>query len=483
MTALREEMLRRAARVWVLGDVMLDRYLVGTVERVSPEAPVPVLLLDERLERVGGAANVAHNLAALGAEVALGGAVGDDAAGRELAALVRATGARSDGLVTRAATTTTKLRALAGAQQLLRIDEEQRAPLDDAGRAAMIAGCARTVPDPELVLVSDYDKGVVSAELLAAVRRATSAPIFVDPKGRDYTRYRGAALLTPNEREAQLASGIDIVDEPSLRAAAAKLREIVGGGDVVITRGARGMAALVDGGARLLHAPARARRTFDVTGAGDTAIAALALCRAHGLGWEESLHVANVAAGIAVGKVGAVAVYAEELLGALAHEDFNVKLVDRRALGELRRTTTTLGQRLVFTNGCFDLLHVGHLRLLQAARAMGDLLLVAINSDASVRRLKGPTRPIVRADDRALMLAALESVDFVTVFDEDTPLETILACRPDVLVKGGDYTPETIVGAREVAGWGGTVRTVPLVPGRSTTAIVELLQDGTTKKA
>jgi D-beta-D-heptose 7-phosphate kinase/D-beta-D-heptose 1-phosphate adenosyltransferase len=481
MTALREQMIRRAARLWVLGDVMLDRYLVGSVERVSPEAPVPVLLLSERVQRVGGAANVAHNLAALGAEVALGGTVGDDDAGRELSTLVRDSGVRAEGVVVsrRGVPTTTKLRALAGAQQLLRVDEERRVPLDDAERAAVIAGCARAVPDPELVLISDYDKGVVTAALLAAVRQATSAPIFVDPKGRDYARYRGAALITPNEREAQLASGIEIVDENSLRAAALALRQIVGG-DVVITRGARGMSALVDG-TRLLHAPARARRTFDVTGAGDTAIAALALCRAHGLDWDEALHAANVAAGIAVGKVGAVAVYAEELLAALAHEDFNVKLVDRRALGELRRTATTLGQRLVFTNGCFDLLHVGHLRLLQAARAMGDQLLVAVNSDASVRRLKGPTRPIVRAEDRALMLAALESVDFVTLFEEDTPLETILGCRPDVLVKGGDYTPETIVGAREVTGWGGTVRTVPLVPGRSTTAIVELLQDGTAK--
>jgi D-beta-D-heptose 7-phosphate kinase/D-beta-D-heptose 1-phosphate adenosyltransferase len=475
-TQLREKMARHSARIWVLGDVMLDRYIIGTVERVSPEAPVPVLLLNERQQRVGGAANVAHNLAALGAEVALGGSIGNDEAGAELRALVEATGVRAEGLVRRDVPTTTKLRALAGAQQLLRVDDERRVPLESADRNAVIAGCANAVPDPAVVLISDYDKGVVSQELIAAVRRTTSAPIFVDPKGRDYSRYVGSALITPNEREAQLASGIDIVDDETLRAAAARLRQVVGGGDVVVTRGAHGMTALVDGD-RFLHAPARARRTFDVTGAGDTAIAALALCRAHDLPWDDALHVANVAAGVAVGKVGAVAVYAEELLAALSHEDFNVKLIDRRGLAELRRTVSAVGQRLVFTNGCFDLLHVGHLRLLQTARAMGDLLLVAVNSDASVRRLKGETRPVVNERDRASMLAALESVDFVTIFDEDTPLEAILACRPDVLVKGGDYNTETIVGAREVASWGGAVRTVPLVPGRSTTAIVELLGD------
>jgi D-beta-D-heptose 7-phosphate kinase/D-beta-D-heptose 1-phosphate adenosyltransferase len=470
---LGERMDTRSPRVWVLGDVMLDRYFLGSVERVSPEAPVPVLLLEERIERGGGAANVAHNLKALGAEVVLGGSLGRDEAGAALEALMVRAGVSPSGLVRHDGPTTTKLRAVANAQQLLRVDEDSGVRLDAAAQAEMLAGCARAIPDPELVLVSDYGKGVVSATLIPAIRRLTQAPIYVDPKGRDYARYVGATLLTPNEREAALASGVDITDEESLHAAAVALRRIVGGAGVVITRGGKGMSALINGGA-LLHARARARRIFDVTGAGDTAIAALALARVHGLSWPDALHVANVAAGIAVGRVGAVAVEAHELLGALGHEDFNAKLYDHRRLADLRRRSA--GQRLVFTNGCFDLLHAGHLRLLLEARAMGDLLLVAINSDASVRRLKGAERPIVRERERASMLAALESVDFVTVFEEDTPLEAILACRPDVLVKGGDYAVAEIVGAEEVKSWGGDVRTVPLVEGTSTTRLVEKMR-------
>jgi D-beta-D-heptose 7-phosphate kinase/D-beta-D-heptose 1-phosphate adenosyltransferase len=461
-------------RLWVIGDVMLDRYLIGGVDRVSPEAPVPVLRLSQTLHRVGGAANVAQNLAALGAQVALAGVVGQDEAGDQLLSLLQPAGIGARGVLRRAPSmTTVKVRALAGAQQLLRIDQEDRVHLGAAEIAALLDGLAAELPHPEIVLVSDYGKGVISAALMAQLRaRCGGAPIFVDPKGRDYARYAGASLITPNEPEAALAAGVEIQDEASLLAAARRLAAVLPGADILVTRGARGMLMLRSDG-QALRSPARPRQVFDVTGAGDTAIAALAWARAHGLDWPDALRVANVAAGIAVSKVGAAPVHAAELLSALGHDEFGVKLISRGELPELRRTLSLLGRRLVFTNGCFDILHVGHLRLLQAARAMGDALLVAVNSDASVRRLKGPSRPLVKEQDRAALLAGLEAVDFVTLFEEDTPLEAILACRPDVLVKGGDYSVATIVGAPEVTGWGGRVEIVPLVEGRSTTRIVE----------
>ena len=434
---------------------------------------MPVLLLEEVQDRLGGAANVAQNITALGGQVALGGIIGQDEAGARLCELLTARGIGVSGMLRREIVTTVKTRALAGAHQLLRIDSERKLNPTPEDIQAVLSGLQRDLPQPQVVLVSDYAKGMVTRGLIAAIRdRVGDVPIFVDPKGRDYTRYRGAALITPNEREATLAAGVEIHDDDSLRRAAQELQRQLPGATIIITRGAKGLSLFTPDGAEL-HAPAQARRVFDVTGAGDTAIAALALFRASQLPWNETLRVANVAAGLAVGKIGASPVYLSEVLGALSHDEGGIKLVTRQALTELRRTTAKLGQKLVFTNGCFDLLHVGHLRLLRAARAMGDVLLVAVNSDDSVRRLKGPTRPVVSQEDRAALLAGLEAVDFVTLFDEDTPLEAILACQPDVLVKGGDYSPATIVGAPEVERWGGRVAVIPLVEGRSTTSMVQ----------
>ncbi len=475
MEQLRNQLTRGIPpRLWVIGDVMLDRYLNGSVERVSPEAPVPVLLLGGTQDRAGGAANVAQNIVALGGQVALGGALGQDEGGNALLRLLSAQEIGVSGMLRRAAgITTVKLRALAGSQQLLRIDQEQPTSLSASEITALLDGLAADLPGPDIVVVSDYSKGLISPELLAHLRsRVAGTPIFVDPKGRDYSRYKGVALITPNEREAALASGIEIRDEDSLRAAATRLSQLLPGTEILITRSARGMSLLRRNG-DLHHAPAQARRVFDVTGAGDTALATLAVVRAHKIDWPDALHVANVAAGIAVSKIGAVPVHFTELLSVLAHEQSGIKLIERRGLPELRKTLNMFERRLVFTNGCFDLLHVGHLRLLQEARALGDALIVAVNSDASVRRLKGAKRPVTRQEERAALLAGLEAVDYVTIFEEDTPLQTVLACRPDILVKGGDYTPETIVGRAEVESWGGRVATIPLVEGRSTTKILE----------
>lgn len=465
----------RPPRLWVVGDVMLDRYLVGSVDRVSPEAPVPVLLHSSTQDRLGGAANVAINLGALGGVAALGGVLGRDAAGDCVLALLAAAQVRTGGLLRlERAQTTTKQRALCGAQQLLRIDSEQRVQLTGAEIEQMLAGLWAELPEPDVILVSDYAKGVVSRDFMQQLlQRAGATPVFVDPKGRDYAPYVGATVITPNEREAALAAGIEIRDEVTLHAAALRLREQLPGTAILITRGAKGMSLLAADSPALLHSPAQARRVFDVTGAGDTALAALSLMRAFGLSWPDALHIANVAAGIAVSKIGTSPVYRSELLSALAHEETSVKLIERAGLAELRQTTLQLGQRLVFTNGCFDILHVGHLRLLEKARQLGDVLVVAVNSDASVKRLKGDSRPINPQKERAALLAGLECVDFVTIFDEDTPLLAILACQPDVLVKGGDYSEATIVGAPEVRARGGRVEVVPLVAGRSTTGVLQ----------
>ncbi|WP_437605119.1 D-glycero-beta-D-manno-heptose 1-phosphate adenylyltransferase [Sorangium sp. So ce834] len=479
-------------RFWVIGDVMLDRYYMGSVDRVSPEAPVPVMLLDRIEDKLGGAGNVAQNILALGGRVALAGRVGADEPAERLRALLARAGVLASGLAEDpSAVTTVKLRVLAGAQQLVRIDHERPEPPGSGMLDALLDGLARDLPQPDFVLLSDYAKGVVTCELIERLRRLLPAvPIAVDPKARDYSKYRGADLVTPNEHEAALAAGISVRDDASLLAAAERLSALVPGAAVLITRGPRGMSLLLPpeaarrstGGAaeppatsdrRFLDAPAHARHVFDVTGAGDTALAALAVSWASGLSWAERLHVANIAAGIKVGKIGAVPVFLSELLAALAQGACGAKLIERRLLEGLRRSATANGQRLVFTNGCFDVLHVGHLTLLEHARRMGDLLLVGINSDASVRRLKGASRPVHPAAERAALLSGFSCVDFVTIFDEDTPREAILACRPDVLVKGGDYSEATIVGAREVRGWGGQVEVVPLVAGRSSTRLIE----------
>jgi len=479
------EQLRNAKpRIWVLGDVMLDRYLVGHVERVSPEAPVPVLALLRIEDKAGGAANVAQNLIALGAEVALAGRVGDDEAASALQGVLSKAGVRTAGLLREpGAVTTVKQRALAGQQQLLRIDSERTNPIGADTQSACLTALAQELPAPQLIILSDYGKGVVTRALVEELLRLyPQTPIFVDPKGRDYSKYRGVFLITPNEQEASLAAGLPISDSASLLAASERLGDQLPGTAILVTQGARGMSLRLPASAQgsagpaskpaaLIHSPAQARQVFDVTGAGDTALAALAVSWAAGLRWSEMLQVANVAAGIKVGQVGAVPVALSEIIAAL-HEHEG-KILGRGQLAELRQRLAQAGERLVFTNGCFDVLHIGHLRLLERSRQLGDRLLVAVNSDDSVRRLKGPSRPLNREADRAAMLAALDCVDFVTVFEEDTPKEAILKCRPDVLVKGGDYTLDTVVGAAEVQGWGGQVELIPLVAGQSSTRLIE----------
>lgn len=461
----------------VIGDLMLDRYLWGKVERVSPEAPVPVVLLDKENSRPGGAANVAANLAGLGLPCRLLGCVGDDDAGRQLVATVAESGVETKlivGLPSRP--TITKTRIVGGHQQMLRVDRESSAPFD-ADELQLLAAAIRQAMQsaPAIVILSDYAKGVLHPEicrLTIQLAKAANIPVLVDPKGRDYSKYRGATALTPNRRETSEACG-GVADIDALLDAADVLRQDLMLEFFAVTRSEEGIS-LIEPGQRL-HIPAMARQVFDVSGAGDTVIATLAAGMVAGLNHHDALHLANLAAGVVVGQVGTVPISRDELLAELAVEDVQEQADKVCKLGRLLARVTAWranGQRIVFTNGCFDLLHAGHVAYLETARKFGDRLIVGLNTDRSVSALKGPTRPVIHEQDRARVMAALEAVDAVILFDEDTPMALIQAIRPDVLVKGDDYTEEQVVGGAEVKSWGGKVVLAPIVPGRSTSNII-----------
>jgi D-beta-D-heptose 7-phosphate kinase/D-beta-D-heptose 1-phosphate adenosyltransferase len=471
----------RGRTIVVVGDVMLDEYVWGEVNRVSPDAPVQVVDVARRSRAVGGAGNVAGNVMAAGAEVRLVGVVGDDEAGATLLQSMAASGADSRGIVRLAGRpTTVKTRVMALGQQLIRLDRENRSPIgrDDGDR--VVAAVDEALPGADALLVSDYAKGVLDRETLAAVvaaaeRRAPGRPIVVDPKSADLSIYAGCSAITPNRREAEAATGVSLGAEADYAAAAERIRAVCGASSVLMTLGARGMALSV-AGRRLVTIPSHAREVFDVTGAGDTVLAYFGLALAGGVEPDVAAEVANLAAGVKVSKVGAAAVTPVELTRDLDSGPTSRKVVDLGEAVALCERWRSLGRRVVFTNGCFDLLHAGHIHLLERARALGDALVVAVNDDASIRRLKGPDRPLVAESDRARILAALDAVDAVIVFEADTPLDVIRRLRPDVLVKGGDYTEDAVVGADLVRAAGGRVAIVPLAAGRSTTALLESIK-------
>jgi D-beta-D-heptose 7-phosphate kinase / D-beta-D-heptose 1-phosphate adenosyltransferase len=466
-----------AKRMLVVGDVMLDKYIWGEVGRISPEAPVPVVRGIRHDAKPGGAANVAMNIACLGANTVVVGITGRDESGRLLAESLRANGVIPQFVPSDEFETVTKTRILGGSQQMLRLDFERLESIESEALERLVERTLEVLPGCHAVVLSDYAKGVITPAvcqaLIPAVRKL-GIPVLVDPKGPDYSHYRGATTICPNLSELARAARLDAGDLETLLGAAEAMVTELDLEFLTATLSQRGIA-LIRPGNRFV-APAQARQVFDVSGAGDTVIAVLALCLASGLQPETAVELANVAAGIVVGKVGTMPVQKHELLAALGpqialHAEDRVltrgDLLKRIALWRANH------ERVVFTNGCFDLLHIGHITLLEQARRFGDRLIVAINSDASVSRLKGPSRPIVDENARARVLAALAAVDAVVVFDEPTPLEVIVAVRPDVLVKGGDYQADTIVGAKEVASWGGDVKIVPLVEGFSTTRLIE----------
>jgi D-beta-D-heptose 7-phosphate kinase/D-beta-D-heptose 1-phosphate adenosyltransferase len=473
------------ATILCLGDVMLDRFAYCETERISPEAPVPVLLLKHTQSMLGGAGNVARNIAALGGKAVLMGLLGCDAAGAEAEALIGAT----PGLVNRAVTsghrpTICKTRYLAANQQIVRIDEESPRPLEAEEEKALIGAAERAIAEVDAVILSDYGKSVLATSVIEAViarARTLGRPVYVDPKNDDFGRYRGAACITPNQKELALASRMPVATDAEIIAAATKVMREAGTAAILATRSEKGMA-LVEASGDVHLEGAKAREVYDVSGAGDTVIAVLALACASGYPMPQAMHLANAAAGIVVSKLGTATVELDELMLELSRDVrdkgwHHAKYYSGTEAETLVRRWKNHGLSVGFTNGCFDIVHAGHVSLLAAARAQCDRLIVALNSDDGVRRLKGPQRPLNGLADRSAVIAAVESVDAVISFDEDTPLDLITRLKPDVLVKGGDYTVETVVGAAEVQAAGGRVLLINLVEGRSTTRLINAIRE------
>ena len=467
-------------KVLVVGDIMLDRYIHGEVERISPEAPVPVLRHAQRYERAGGAANVAMNLAGLGCQTFLCGFWGEDGEKAELGGLLEKAGIDVTGVVTGALPTISKTRIVGRNQQLLRLDIESRdeVPAVDLQRLEERAvGLAGKV---HAVILSDYAKGALTDGICMAVIRAARAagvPVLADPKTPDFSKYSGATTVCPNLGELSVATGVPAHRTEELLTAAKALLAEHEFQFLTVTMSEKGISVLRKDGAPY-HSPARAREVFDVSGAGDTVIATLAASLAGGLQVTTAVELANLAAGIVVGKVGTVPIAQHELIAALTPSSgltAGEKILDLPRMVTRVAEWRAAGETIVFTNGCFDLLHVGHITLLEDCRKFGSKLVLGLNADTSICRLKGPSRPIVGERERAKVMAALAAVDAVVLFEEDTPLELIRALRPNVLVKGGDYVVETVVGHEDVIAQGGRVEIVPTVEGFSTTNIVKKL--------
>jgi D-beta-D-heptose 7-phosphate kinase / D-beta-D-heptose 1-phosphate adenosyltransferase len=484
-------------RVLVVGDVMLDRYVWGDAERISQEAPVILLHADKREERLGGASSVATLLHALGAKVGLAGVVGADADGQRLRQVLCDLGVDQEGVVTDPQRpTTVKERYIGRAQhrhpqQMIRVDYEVRTPVSAAVEADLGRALAQQLQRTDVVLISDYDKGVCTPSLLAtliAAAHGRNLRVLADPiRGRDYRKYHGCSAITPNRLEAGLATNRVVHDTAEAIVAAAQLRDQLDLEASIVTLDKEGMA-LVHRDGRSEVFPTRPRQVYDITGAGDMVLAVLGMALAAGADYDRAIRLANVAGGLEVEKIGVATVTREEIIHDLLHAGTAPppaehpgalpgldKVWPRELLACEVARRRRLGQKVVFTNGCFDVLHAGHVQYLQEARAQGDVLVVGLNSDGSVRALKGPARPVNPVEARAQVLAGLQAVDFLSVFDESTPLELIRMLKPDVLVKGADYHTEQVVGADFVESYGGRVYLARLHDNYSTTRLLQRL--------
>jgi len=464
------------SKILVVGDVMLDHYLWGRCDRISPEAPVQVVAVERESVVLGGAGNVVNNLLALNVQVEVASVIGDDAVGAELLAHLEQANISTQNIIIEAKRKSTKKsRIIASNQQIMRYDHETTQAISGESQAQLLARVERIIERVDGVVLSDYGKGLLVDELtqkLIVMARKAGKHLLVDPKGKDYTKYRGATLITPNRKEAALAVGFELGSLEALTRAGFWLRDTYDLDQVVITLSEDGMAIFDES---MQTIPTIAQEVFDVTGAGDTVIATLAymLCQGHSL--IDAAHYANAAAAVVVAKLGsATATHVEiaQYLSRQEHQGSSSKIKSFDAIETIVRNHAQ--KRVVFTNGCFDILHVGHVRYLEKAKACGDILIVGVNSDDSVRRLKGPTRPINPQEDRALILASLASVDFVVLFNEDTPYELIKRIVPDVLVKGGDYAGKEVVGS-DIAK---EVRLIEFVEGKSTTQTIQKIHEG-----
>ncbi len=460
-----------AVRVLVVGDVMLDRYLFGTTSRISPEAPVPVVHVGRTEQRAGGAGNVAVNTASLGAQSTLAGLVGKDEEGGALAQLVREHGVTPALLELDAHPTISKLRVISKNQQLIRLDFET--DVESTSVHELVRRVGGLLAQHDVVILSDYGKGALrQVETLIGLCREAGKPVLVDPKGSDYRCYTGATVITPNMHEFEQVVGeceTEQVFEDKARALVEQLQLQA----LLVTRSEKGMC-LIEAGSQVYRLPTNAKEVYDVTGAGDTVISTFAVSLAAGLGLQQASLLANLAAGLVVAKLGTASVSRAELDIALHGEAaLSRKIVDQAALLEQLAIARHQGERVVMTNGCFDILHAGHIKYLQEAKQLGSVLVVAVNSDDSVRRLKGESRPLNSLADRMALLSALEAVDWVVPFSEDTPERLICSVRPDVLVKGGDYQVEQIAGFDCVTANGGEVAVLKYHEGLSTTELIE----------
>ncbi|MDD5052447.1 MAG: D-glycero-beta-D-manno-heptose-7-phosphate kinase [Sulfuricurvum sp.] len=465
--------------ILVIGDLMIDHYLWGGCERISPEAPVQVVDISRETTVLGGAGNVINNLISLGAHVSVAGAIGDDENGEELQSMLSAIGVNGNGLIKQAGRKTSKKsRIIASNQQILRYDKESKESIDKTSERGIVSYVIDVIDSCDIVILSDYGKGVITdavAKGIIAAAKAAGKKVLVDPKGKDYRKYRGAYLLTPNKKEASEATGIVINDDKSLKKALLNLKETCDLKCSMITLSEDGIA-IYDQNMRRF--PTVAKEVFDVTGAGDTVIASLSFALSLGLGIDEAAPFANHAAAVVVGKIGSATVTLGEIdayESSLHQSTSEMHIKTKEEIFILAERLKQEGKKVVFTNGCFDILHVGHVKYLQEAKSYGDVLIVGLNSDSSVRELKGPSRPVNSENDRAYILAALESVDYVVLFSEETPHELIKNIIPDILVKGGDYEGKNVVGAE----FAGELRLVKFVDGKSTTATIEKINKGT----
>lgn len=461
-------------RVLIVGDAMLDRYLRGGTSRISPEAPVPIVHVKEDETLAGGAANVALNIASLGGSAELLGIVGQDEAADKLQESLSKAGIEYSFQSSENIPTIMKSRVMSNHQQMLRIDFEQ--PLDLIDKTDLQNRYLKALENTDVVVLSDYGKGTLSdPQFFIQAAKKKGIPVLVDPKGTDFDKYKDASYITPNFKEFTGVVG-ECADEKCILSRGLELAKRLNLEGLLVTRGAEGMT-LIRQGAEPLHHPTRAREVFDVTGAGDTVIAVFAMGIASKQDLDTTMHLANTAAGVTVSKLGAATVTLMELQREL-HKNTPIQtgVINEEDAARAIETSHLMGEKVVFTNGCFDILHVGHVSYLREAQAQGDRLIIAVNSDASVKALKGDSRPIVPLEERMEMLASLDCVDWVVPFDDDTPKRLLTLLQPDVLVKGGDYDREEIVGYEIVEGYGGEVKPLCLKPGRSTTNIIEAIK-------
>jgi len=462
--------------ILVVGDLMIDHYLWGSCERISPEAPVQVVDIQKETTVLGGAGNVVNNLKALGANVSVSSVMGDDDNGHELVNMLHDIGVNTENLIIeQKRKTSKKSRVIAVSQQILRYDKESKNDILPKSAQKILESIAKSINTYDAVILSDYGKGVLTQELsqgLIELAKKHDVKVLVDPKGKDFSKYCGAYLLTPNKKEAVLATGIDIKDEESLKKALLKLKNECDLDVSLITLSEDGIATYEK---EVKIFPTVAKEVFDVTGAGDTVIASIAFALSIGKSLEETAAFANLAAGVVVGKIGSATVTIDEIEdyeASLHKSTSDAHIKNFEEIDTIVQRYKTNGKKIVFTNGCFDILHVGHVKYLQIAKSFGDVLIVGLNSDASVSRLKGPSRPINPAEDRAYLLAALEAVDFVVPFEADTPYELINMIAPDVLVKGGDYEGKEVIGTE----FASELKLVDFVDGKSTTKTIEKIQ-------